>query len=187
MTILPTGLSRLAYQESDVYKRTRTQHAHLRSNSFFDGTVVNTPAVFASLLRQQMYTTFNHTSATKALLLSACRSTAGIFECYDDNSIDEDHEMDGQSGSSQTKGCVGQRPVLVVRKGGMPLLPSTVPCRVVVDPFGAPSDTPLKMVFCAISRAHFYCKLDRLRRSSLPFFCEGEAIFARIARCALYL
>ena len=91
MTILPTGLSRLVYQESDVYKRTRTQHAHLRSNSFFDGTVVNTPAVFASLLRQQMYTTFNHTSATKALLLSGCRSTAGIFECYDDNSIDEDH------------------------------------------------------------------------------------------------
>ena len=46
-----------------------------------------------------------------------------FFGCHDDNSIDEDHEKDGQSGKFTDQSCVGQRPVLVVRKGGMLLLP----------------------------------------------------------------
>ena len=86
-----------------------------------------------------MCTTFNH-----------------ICECYDDNSVltRTTRWMD-RVGVHRRKVVLVKDQFLVVRKGGMPLLPSTVPCRVVVDPFGAPSDTPLKMVFLCNQQGTF--------------------------------
>ena len=133
-----------------------------------------------------MYTTFNHTfSSNYAASLSLSIHMQVFFGCHDDNSIDEDHEKDGQSGKfTDQKLCWSK-----TSSGGQErrhASASTVSCRVVVDPFDAPGDTPSKMAFCAISRHIFIANLTDCAGLLCPTFASKKR-FVHGLQYALYL